>query len=272
MSFVYFLTNLEDFGRSVMSGRRGSTLDDGHAASAFQIHRENSYKKREVYEKLVASKKTPNAEAPSSIAAVVQSLDNPGPSSNLTASFSSRSSRQSAAKREINSTPAALLTLNGQSSVPPLFRSHVSDCKPHPVIFGENIFIECSLLKSNLLLLKEALLNSNLANIDLQTLTNDVRKAKEILVEQVSLPLNDIQRELQQQISQEQAAFHSTNPVPVYSLHEFRTSLPVTPTPSQPYPSHLYLYPVTEPLADRRLSLGISSDQSCIPYNAQPAH
>lgn len=131
-------------------------------------------------------------------------------------------------------------------------------------------------------MLKEALSNPNLAAVDLQTLTNDVRKAKEVLVEQVSLPLNDIQRELQEQISQEQQQQHTslfhpatttTNPVPVYALHELRTNLPLTPTASHPYPSHLYLYPVTDQLTDsRRIPLGINTDQSCAPYNAQSAH
>lgn len=238
--------------------------------SPFQIHRQNSYKKREVYEKLVASRKIPSVDGASSSASSImaQSIDNSGPSS-LPTQFMSRPSRQSAAKRENNSS--STLGSNGPPTVTSSLRTNQSDCKPHPVIFGENIFIECSLLKSNLLLLKEALSNPNVAAVDLQTLTNDVRKAKEVLVEQVSLPLNDIQRELQEQISQERSAFFSANPVPVYALHEFRTNLPSTPTASHPYPSHLYLYPVTDQLTDRRNPLSIA-DQSCVPYNAQPAH
>lgn len=304
------LTVDEESRGGVGAGRRAAASESG-----FDFHpHNNSYKKREVYEKLMASKKglATSIDGPSSSSSSImeQSTDNPGPSS-LAMSFLSRSSsRQTTA----NSSKRDSQTTNSSSSsssttttpmlngAPPLmtpaaaaaaaasalgagltssFRSHLPDCKPHPVIFGENIFIECSLLKSNLLLLKDALSNPNLAVVDLQTLIHDVRRAKEVLVEQVSLPLIDIQRELQEKISLEHAAsvLHATNPmVPVYSLHEFRTTLPNVTTPpsaSNPYPSHLYLYPVTEPLTDARRNatlVGGIPEQNCPPFNAQPAH
>ena len=88
-----------------MSENEKLTVDDGHRhpVSSFQLHRESSYKKREVYEKLVASKKTPVVDGAPSSSIMAQSVGNPGPSS-LQASLVSRPSRQSAAKRESNSS------------------------------------------------------------------------------------------------------------------------------------------------------------------------
>lgn len=256
-----------------MSENEKSTVDDGHRhpVSAFQLHRESSYKKREVYEKLVASKKTPVVDGAPSSSIMAQSVGNPGPSS-LQASLVSRPSRQSAAKRESNSSlTSAMLSLNG----PPTsssFASNLPDCKPYSLLLGENILVECSLLKRYLLLLKDALSKPDLSVVELQTLTHDVRKAREVLVEKVAVPLNDFQRELQEQISHEHIQSAIVGP-PVHSFHELRNSLllPPTPTATHPYPSHLYMYPGSEQLTDRRNPLGIT-DQSCVPYNAQPAH
>lgn len=249
------------------------TVDDGHPVSAFQLHRESSYKKREVYEKLVASKKTTVVDGASSSSIMAQSVGNPGPtssSSSLQASLVSRPSRQSAAKRESNSSmTSAMLSLNGP---PSSFASNLPDCKPYSLLLGENILVECSLLKRYLLLLKDALSKPDLSVVELQTLTHDVRKAREVLVEKVAVPLNDFQRELQEQISHEH--IHSAIAGPsVHSFHEIRNSLllPPTPTATHPYPSHLYMYPGSEQLTDRRNPLSIT-DQSCVPYNAQPAH
>lgn len=257
-----------------MSESEELTVDDGHPVSAFQLHRENSYKKREVYEKLVASKKIPVAEAASSSSIMAQSTGNAGPSQAV-----ARPSRQSAAKRESNSSlTSAMLSLNGPSTS---FTSNLADCKPYSILLGENILVECSLLKRYLLLLKDALSKPDLSVVELQTLTHDVKKAREVLLEKVAVPLNDFQRELQEQIPHEHVAFqsnsgpsfHSVNSgAPVHSFHEFRNSLllPLTPTATYPYPSHLYVYPYPEQLTDRR-NQGIA-DQSCVPYNAQPAH
>ncbi|XP_046636292.1 uncharacterized protein LOC124314999 [Daphnia pulicaria] len=249
------------------------TVDDGHPVSAFQLHRESSYKKREVYEKLVASKKTTVVDGASSSSIMAQSVGNPGPtssSSSLQASLVSRPSRQSAAKRESNSSmTSAMLSLNGP---PSSFASNLPDCKPYSLLLGENILVECSLLKRYLLLLKDALSKPDLSVVELQTLTHDVRKAREVLVEKVAVPLNDFQRELQEQISHEHIHSAIAGP-PVHSFHELRNSLllPPTPTATHPYPSHLYMYPGSEQLTDRRNPLSIT-DQSCVPYNAQPAH
>ncbi|KAI9565696.1 hypothetical protein GHT06_009487 [Daphnia sinensis] len=263
-----------------MSESEELTVDDGHPVSAFQLHRESSYKKREVYEKLVASKKTPIADGASSSSIMAQSVGNAGPSVSHAVA---RPSRQSAAKRESSSslTPA-MLSLNGP---PTSFSPNLADCKPYSILLGENILVECSLLKRYLLLLKDALSKPDLSVVELQTLTHDVKKAREVLMEKVAVPLNDFQRELQEQIPHEHVAFHSSNSggppfhsvnsagPPVHSFHELRNSLllPLTPTATYPYPSHLYVYPYPEQLTDRRNPVGIT-DQSCVPYNAQPAH
>ena len=266
-----------------MSENEELTVDDGPPASAFQLHRESSYKKREVYEKLVASKKIPFNDGASSSSIMAQSVSNPGPSS-LPNQSVSRPPRQSAAKRDSNSTSSMLSvtghpflsvpflpsssSLQHSHQLPASIRWEVSECKrPLPAIVGENMFIECSLLKSNILLLKDALSNPNMAVSDLQILANEVKKAKDLLMEKVSLPLDDIQKELQDQISNEHAVFHAKN------LFDFRT-LPLTHTAANPYPSQLYLYPDTEQLPERRVPHAIP-DPSCIPsppYNAQSAH
>ncbi len=270
-----------------MSENEELTVDDGPPRSAFQFHREGSYKKREVYEKLVAAKKNPVNDGASSSSIMAQSQSNPGPSSLPTQPVSRPPRQCSALKRESNSTSAMLnvtghpflsvpflpssSSLHHSHQLPSSFRWDVSDCKrPLPAIVGENMFIECSLLKSNILLLKDALANPNMSSSDLQVLANEVKKAKDLLVEKVLLPLDDVQRELQDQISKERAVFHGIH---AKNLFDFR-NLPLAHTASNPYPSQLYLYPDTDQLPERRISHGIP-DQSCAPlppFSAQPAH
>lgn len=239
-----------------------------------------TFKKRELYEKALAARK--NASG----------AHEPGPSTQLAASSSAtgtvtsvatsvvRTARQhSAPKRDANpatSFPSAVSSAGPQLAMSGYPFRPAAECKPHPIIFGENIFIECSLLKSNVLLLREALLNPNLQAMDLQAITDDIRKAKEVLVEKVCLPLTDIQRTLQEQMSREHAAaMQSAHTSSVYSLgHDLAAaaaaaSLPLAPSALHPYPSHLYLYPVQEPLAERRAP---APDASCAPFSAQPAH
>lgn len=262
---------------------------DGPTASAFQSHREATFKKRELYEKSMAARK--HFPTDLSLTSAATSAGEAGPSTQLpsttsaaatsTTSTALRAARHSMAKRDSNpaatSFPSSVQQL-AMSSYPfrPAPASALAECKPHPIIFGENIFIECSLLKSNVLLLREALLNPNLTPVDLQAITDDIRKAKEVLVEKVCLPLSDVQRTLQEQMSREhvaavamQSAAHTSS---VYSSlgHEL-ANLPLAgPSALHPYPSHLYLYPVQEPAGERRSAPG--SDASCAPFSAQPAH
>lgn len=261
-----------------------------------------TFKKRELYEKALAARSSKNAVATD----LSMSSSEPGPSTQLASSTERstttavtsvatsvlRTARHHSAgpKRDANpvtSFPSAVSSAGPQlamSSYP--FRAAAAaaaapECKPHPIIFGENIFIECSLLKSNVLLLREALLNPNLQAMDLQAITDDIRKAKEVLVEKVCLPLSDIQRTLQEQMSREhvaamQSAAHTGS---VYGSlgHDLAAaaaaaaSLPLAPSALHPYPSHLYLYPVQEPLAERSRAAP-APDASCAPFSAQPAH
>lgn len=269
----------------------GSVEMAAEGASFQSSHREPSYKKREVYEKLMASRKSPldvPASGPVAMHPAGSGSSNPGPSSQLTPPAASRLSRPSATKRDC--TPAASFHLTAPSAVgaaatpttslplPPR-SSSLAACKPHPVIFGENIFIECSLLKSNVFLLKEALLNATLADAELHAITDDVRTAREILNEKVTLPLTEIQKKLQDQISREQVStIHSTTtttattqPSPAYG-QDYSPTLPLTPTALHPYPSHLYVYPSQDQLLDRRVQLGIPEHQTCVSFSAQPAH
>lgn len=274
------------FGLLTMSESEELIVVDGPSASAFQPHREATFKKRELFEKSMAARKSYATDL--SLPGTSTQLTSTTPSSSSAASTSAaaaaptsvatsvlRTARHPAPKRDSNpvtSFPSAVSGAAPQlamSSYP--FRPQ-AECKPHPIIFGENIFIECSLLKSNVLLLREALLNPNLQAIDLQAITDDIRKAKEVLVEKVCLPLTDIQRTLQEQMSREHAAaMQSAHTNSVYSLgHDLASAnLPLAPSALHPYPSHLYLYPVQEPLSERRPAV---PDASCAPFSAQPAH
>ena len=62
-----------------MSENEELIADDVPPASAFQLHRESSYKKSEVYENLLPSKKILFNDGAFSSSIMAQSLCNPGP-------------------------------------------------------------------------------------------------------------------------------------------------------------------------------------------------
>lgn len=127
-----------------------------------------------------------------------------------------------------------------------------TDVRPCPQVFGEHLTTVCTVLKNNLVLLKQELvsLQPKLELRDLFVILEDIRRAKEELDRRVSRPLVDVQTELERRIAAGQLAVatshnisgrHTINGALVPNFPTGHHHFPFTPTPLHPFPPFSYL-------------------------------
>ena len=197
----------------------------------------DTLKKREYYGKhLIISNEERQSEYSKE---TTQPVAYSGPSPSRLTQYSFKHSR-----RETGNFPSSI-AIASNSSLPLAtsrefsFRS-VTECKSGPLTFGENMFIECTLLKNNILLLRDALLNSNVEVSILQSIVDNIQKANDVLNSKICVQLNEILKELHERTVRESLTndgvsnLGHTNPI--------SSILPFTPTAMHPYPPPFYFH------------------------------
>ena len=245
-----------------MSENEEPIADAEPALSVLNFHRD-TLKKREFYGKNSVSNK--ERWLSESVKETTQPVTYLGPSSHPTP----RSTKQPISRRETVSFPSSFTTPSSshQFAATPSFSSR-SEGKTDPLAFGENMYVECTLLKNNALLLRDALRNSNLEVAVLRALIEDVRNAKDALNKNISAQLSVILEELQERIGREQGPTNVrvssvAHPNPFNPNLGFSSQFPFTPTAIHPYPPPFYFQHMHEPLV---------SESGFTPYSTQTAH
>lgn len=123
------------------------------------------------------------------------------------------------------------------------------ECLPNPVTFGEHLYLECTILKNNLLLLREALGRHNGSGLEMPELFHvleDIRRAKEELDRKVSRPLGDLKDELDRRLTHHRQAAASAAAAaaaptdPRVLRTPFTASAHFIPTQLHPFPPHYF--------------------------------
>jgi signal recognition particle GTPase len=243
-----------------MSESEKLVVDGELVFSALRSH-QDTLKKREYYGKhLITNNKERHSEYAEE---AIQPVTYPGPS-HLTPCRS----KQLIFRRE---TVPSSIAMGSNSTVPLAtsrafsFRS-VIECNSGPLTLGENMFIECTLLKNNVLLLRETLLNSNIEVSTLQTLVEDINKAKDAINKKISVQLNEILKELHEQIVRK--SFSNDRASNLEHTNTLSSLLPFTPTAMHPYPPPFYFHQFKQ--FDRPPV--VVPESSFSPYSTQSAH